>query len=318
MSIWNKVLVWVIGVLSLPLFYLGARTLKTHQYWRELAIKHQRKIDDLQRQNRTLIDGGGGQGEQAQLGIRQRRIELSKLLLDRRRVWTQCDPKVAVSRDKGTAEVSVTLEQPNPHGIAKNTILYGFEEADANAKEKKGRYLGEFKVTKADEKAKTVTLEPTLPLNPRELERLATAQKPWNLYEVLPHNDPDSGPVHDYQVLLTALNAQRTLLIDQIEATTRDKKLVDDALAQAQQQEEGAKQDVDTAKEEAKRVGRQRDAVATYRKTLEHELEAVKADIARLMEQNKAMAGQIAKQQWEATRRIDERSRTMAQSRTGG
>ena len=32
-------------------------------------------------------------------------------------------------------------EQPSPHGIAKGTVLYAFEEADM---QKKGQYLGEF------------------------------------------------------------------------------------------------------------------------------------------------------------------------------
>jgi hypothetical protein len=47
-------------------------------------------------------------------------------------------------------------------------------------------------------------------------------------------------------------------------------------------------------------------------------LAAVRADIARLIETNKAMAGRIAKMQLEAVRRIDERTRAMAQSGAGG
>ena len=164
MSIWNKILVWVIGVASVALFYMAARTLKTHQYWRELAQKYERKIEQVQEQNHMLLEGGENQGEQAQLGIRQRRIELNKLLLDRHRVWFKCDPKVKLNREDGTAEITVTIDHPDPHGIAENTVLYGFEEADVQSK---GRYLGEFKVTKSDEKQKTVVLVPTLPLGPR-------------------------------------------------------------------------------------------------------------------------------------------------------
>ena len=160
MSIWNKILVWVIGVACLALFYMAARTLKTHQYWRELARKYEREDQA----------GAGGEpraarrrGEPGQRpGIRQRRIELNKLLLDRHRTWFKCDPKVKLNREEGTAEITVTVDQPDPHGIAENTVLYGFEEADVQSK---GRYLGEFKVTKADEKQKTVVLVPTLPLS---------------------------------------------------------------------------------------------------------------------------------------------------------
>ena len=63
MSIWNKILVWVIGVASVALFYMAARTLKTHQYWRELAQKYERKIEQVQEQNHVLLEGGGNQGD---------------------------------------------------------------------------------------------------------------------------------------------------------------------------------------------------------------------------------------------------------------
>jgi len=50
------------------------------------------------------------------------------------------------------------------------------------------------------------------------------------------------------------------------------------------------------------------------RKTLEDKVAAMKALVARMMENNKAMAGQIARLQWDAVRRIDQRTRAMAQS----
>ncbi len=58
--------------------------------------------------------------------------------------------------------------------------------------------------------------------------------------------------------------------------------------------------------------------MATYHEALDKELAAVNAEIARLIETNKAMAGRIAKLQLEAARRIDERTRAMAQSGAGG
>ena len=192
------------------------------------------------------------------------------------------------------------------------------------------------------------------------MERLGSAQKTWDFYEVLPRDNhdvfasltdqelkallpaasvseyvkdgksvsKDDSPQHvvdgvyvrllrDYHVLFTALNVQRALLVDRIDATDRDAKLVDEALALAKQQEEAVKKDVAEAKEEAAKAASHRDAVATYRKAVEKELEAVKASISKLIENNQAMAGQIAKQQLEAARRIDQRTRAMAQSGTG-
>ena len=62
----------------------------------------------------------------------------------------------------------------------------------------------------------------------------------------------------------------------------------------------------------------ERNLVADLSKAIEQKLEEVQADISKLLEKNQAMAGRIAKQQLEAARRIDQRTRAMAQSGTGG
>ena len=188
-----------------------------------------------------------------------------------------------------------------------------------------------------------MVLVPTSPLGPRQIEQLGNAQRPWDLYEVMPHDSPDvfaslsdkekeaccrrrvcrsiatkSRPLRDYQVLFRAQNVRRALMADQIDATTRDLKLVKEALDQAQEQEKAAQQDVATAKEDVKAATRQRDAVAAYLKTLQHDLDTAKADIDQLLKNNQNMAEQMAKLQGEAARRIDQRTRAMAQSGAGG
>jgi hypothetical protein len=270
---------------------------------------------------------------------------LSELLLDRGRVWYRCEPKLTVNKDDGAVTVTVAIENPDPHGISENTVVYGFEEADV---QKKGHYLGEFKVTASDSKQKTIVMTPTLPLSMRQVERLAKAQRPWDLYEILPRDNHevfsslsdaekedllppssrqeyiDDGKgdfvrlLRDYQVLFSIANLRRTLLADKVDATARDLKLVQDALEQAKQQEETAKKDVALAQEEFQTSTRQRDAVSGYLEAVAKEYEAVKAAVQKLIEENRAKAGQIANQQWEASRRIDERTRVMAQSGTGG
>ena len=45
MSIWNKILIGLIIVALLPFFYMAARTLKTHQHWREKAQAFEEQID---------------------------------------------------------------------------------------------------------------------------------------------------------------------------------------------------------------------------------------------------------------------------------
>ena len=174
MSIWNKILAWLVGVTALAFFYLAARTLETHAYWMKTAQSFQSAIKKLDKENETFLEGDSKAG---QVGIRQASIELDTVLLERRRVWTNCEAKPRV----GAADVNVTIDKPDPPGIAENTVLYAFEETPVD---KRGRYLGEFKVTKAV--GKDVTLTPTSILNARELDRLAVATKPWILYEVMP------------------------------------------------------------------------------------------------------------------------------------
>jgi hypothetical protein len=357
MSIWNKVLVGLICVASLAFFYMAARTMKMHQYWRDLAAKHERRIEQVQKDNDSLLEGVIAGKEVTKPGIRQVRAELNKLLQDRRRAWFKCDPKVKVNREDGTATVIVAIEQPNPHGIAEGTILCGFEEAEV---QQKGRYLGEFTVTTADEKQKQITLVPAAQLNPREIERLSTAKRPWELYEVMPcdnHNvfaamsdedkkailptaslpeylkdgkpaskdDPEScvvdntyvRPLRDYQILFRALRAQSVVQVHRLDATSRDNKLVKDALVEAKDQEEASQKELAATKEAVQEMTRQDETVATYHKAVEQELSSIRTEISRFIQNNKAMAGLIATLQLEASRRIDQRTRAMVQSGTG-
>jgi hypothetical protein len=185
MSIWNKILVGVIFVVTVAFFYMATRTLKTHQHWRELAGKFQRMVEDTKEENRRLIEGDLEATEDAEKGIRQLRLELQKILIDRGRVWYNCSPQQNAQTTQ-TGQVAVATDLPDPHGIANKTVLYAFEEADF---EQGGHYLGEFKVTAVDNQK--VVLEPSLKLESgsAELQRLAASKGPWTLYEIMPIDD---------------------------------------------------------------------------------------------------------------------------------
>ncbi len=361
MSIWNKVLVWLIGVAALGFFYLTVRTLDTRTYWRKSVLAHEKAIERVRAENRKLIDGDPKATELSQMGIRQVRIELDKLLLNRRRAWFNCDPKVKVG--EGTAEVTVTIENPAPHGIADKTVLYAFEEAKVADVQKRGRYLGEFKVTKVADKQ--VTLAPTSELTKRELDRLqvSTSKGPWTLYEIMPRdsheifaemsNDekkdmlpPESlpeyvkdgqpvaeddpraqkvdgksvyvRPLRDYRILFDADLQDRALMANRFADTTGDTKIVEDALAQAKKQVDGYTADIASAQKDLEKVTSERNLVANVSKAIEEQLTKVTQAISQLIKENQAMAGRIAQQQLDAARRIDERTRAMAQSGTGG
>lgn len=172
------------------MLFLAMWTLKTHKYWAELAQRHERRIEQLGDESQRLAEGLQKEGELVEPGIRQVNLELYKLLLDRRRAWFHCDPKLIKVGDDGTAEITLSIEQPVPHGIAdknKKAVVYAFEEADV---QKKGQYLGEFAASGVDDKR--VLLTPTAKLTTREINRLkklAKTKGPWVLYEMLPRDN---------------------------------------------------------------------------------------------------------------------------------
>jgi len=355
MSIWNKILLGLIGLASVFFFYMAARAVKTQTAWSELAEKYQRRIAQVQAENLVLQEGAEAkEGAAAEDGIRQLALKLNRLVVDRRRMWTNCAAVVKTGKDD--AEATVTIEQPTPHGIAKSTVVEAFEELPT---EKKGVYLGQFAAVNVGDKQ--VTLASTTKLDAREIEKLKKAKSPWVLYEVMPADNravfammPDDRkkamlpadtvqeylkdgrpaaaddpaemkdaegrfvrPLRDYRVQFDAERAQRVLLSDSIEMARRDKPLIESALAEARTQEEAGKRDVAAADEALKSAGHKRDILLAHRQNLEKKLAAMRAYIAQLAETNQAMAGQIAKFQLEAVRRIDQRTRAMAQSGSG-
>ena len=125
------------------------------------------------------------------LGTEAAKRELFATLIERGRVWTNCEPSKV---NPATGGVVLKTDEPIPNGITPNMTLHAVEEEDV---EKGGRYLGEFKVTDVDDKTRTVGLTPTRSLNAGELQRLAksTGKGRWTMYEVMPvdKHEPLSG-----------------------------------------------------------------------------------------------------------------------------
>ncbi len=368
MSLWNKILLGLIFVASLPYAYLAMRTLKTHQYWRESAQKHEKRLDAVTQENRELIRGAG-EGEDYQPGIQQLRLGLHKILIDRGRVWRGCQPKVNAE----TGQAAVTTDLPDPHGITDKMILYVFEQADEQDENdaQPRQYVGEFKVTGVAEKL--LQMEPSMRMKPgsREFQRLTASRGPWVLREIMPIDNhevfadfeedelkaimPESAvmeylqdgqpatvddmatwdvqgevidekgqevqgaaqgtyvrQLRDYRILYKDYHLQETILVDEFESTTRDKQYVDATVDATKAQLQFRQQD--KAQLNAKLAERQREvgAVGAHRKALESKVTAVTAAITGLINRNKATATQIAKIQLEAARRIDQRTRNMA------
>ena len=298
MSIWNKVLIGFIFIAATVFVYMAARTLKTHQYWRELAQAHQDKIDALEAENLSLVSGDAEDGK---VGIDRLRLELHKLLIDRGRVWYNCSPE---NVEPQTGKVAVKTDLPDPHKIADNTILYVFDETDL---QDGGQYLGEFKVTDVAERQ--LAMEPAMKLTDNELKRLADSRGPWTLYEIMPIDAP-----RDYDVLFKEYHLQHSILVDLIEAATRDKQYIESACADAQKQQQFRQAEIQQLKADVVKYVRQRDAVAELHAVLKPRASGMTAAVDRLISANMAIAGRIAKAQLEATRYIGAKTRRMARA----
>jgi len=391
MSIWNKVLVGLIAVAALVFWYMSMRTLKTQQYWRELVEDYQNAIEQVEQQNQWLREGREQDGKLLVMGIRQTKLELEKVLLDRGRVWYNCTPE-ATPQTAQTGEVRVTTDLPDPHGITVDTVLYVFEQTPV---EQGGAYLGAFVADQVA--AKQVALKPAFKFTAAELQRLSRSQGPWVMYDKLPADnyylfadldedqlrkllpaesveeylhhgeeaswedveqwgvdgvvvDENGLPLLDdqgrkipnrdgvfrrrlrdyaallhaapygeqYDALIPSRRSRQTLLTDLIAIMQRDVQFMQAAAADAKRQVTFRQNEIASLKADLAKIRAERDAVAAHRQRLEQKLKELKAFVEKMLEQNRTMAAQIARIQLEAARRIEARTRAMAQSAEEG
>jgi hypothetical protein len=344
MSIWNKILIGFIFIASVVFLWLGAKALKTHQYWRTIAAKQEQQLK-LEKDRRDLLVNG----KDGEMGIRQAMLALHKQLVDRGRVWRGATPqKVNVDKDaQGFATVGILLQMdvPDPHRIEKDANLVLFEEKDV---QEKGSYLGRFTVVGVA--GKQIELKPSLRLTDREIKRLQASRDKWCAYEIMPIDDhevfvgyadldkiipQESLPeyakdgqaedpnnkdaaklerkLRDYELLFTVAHEQQSVWLQQMDAARRDQQSVEAGVELAKKEVEACQKDVSKFKDEMAQLARQRDAVAAHRKAVEAKLAEVQKAMTETMAHNRELVGEIARIQLDATRKIDARTERMAQ-----
>ncbi len=189
MSIWNKILLGCIFVTSLVLFVLSARALQAHRVWRVSYNAHKDAIAAAEQQAKELVNGNE---EAGQMGLRDAKLGLYKLLLGRGRVWDNCRPtNVAKDQDPATNQerVLVTLQTETPNAVETKSVLYAFEDKPAS---EGGSYLGQFTVTQVG--GNQIILRPSVRLSDSEFARVQASQQaatPWRLYELMPTDNHD-------------------------------------------------------------------------------------------------------------------------------
>jgi hypothetical protein len=395
MYIWNRVLLGVILLLSIVMLILGARALKTHQYWRSLALRMEEEIKEQRRLRQILLGLAAPEEiEQARtkgiltLTLPELETAVHEILLRRGPAWYGCQARGV---DAASGAVRVLVPVPN-HQIQPQTVFWVMDERPAD---QGGVFLGLFSVAGiGGEENRELQLTPVFQLEPQEIERLrqsAAAGAPWSLRQMLPPDQPqifadltreqleqmfppgafprpevrerilaeylndgkpmtveearlqglrgvvaesdergnvvyqdglpkplDSGKgiflrqLRSYESLVRWYSRQRAEWTDRIAVAQRTSNYLKQVAADAAVQHQFRQQDVDHFRQEKARETAERDLVAQYRQTLEDQLANDRAEIARILAENRRMAQDIARAQFEAIRAVEKRIQQMA------
>jgi uncharacterized membrane-anchored protein YhcB (DUF1043 family) len=196
----HVVLVVAVFLAAVGFFVLAAETLRATAVLRSQVNKTQRELDKVVAKNTALEKGTKDQqiigqltgdevkipeGTEVAPGIPDLEHRLFLVERDRGRVWRDAAP-AGVDAKGDTVTVKATIESPQPSGVAKDTILYLFEQGEpASPDPTRGpQFLGEFRV--ADVADKQVTLVSVQQLDDFDRKRLATSKGPWALHETMP------------------------------------------------------------------------------------------------------------------------------------
>lgn len=199
---WGHVLV-VLGIFlsTLGFFVLAAETLRINAVYRTDINRKQKELDDVNARNAALENGTDDANIIAQLRNEEVLIPEQaqsidsladlehEILLETRargRVWWNVAP-AGINPQTGAVEVGVAA--PVPAGVPADTVVFLFEQGEPQLPAPDGtprgaQYLGEFRV--AASAAQQATLQPVLPLDNFEQQRLAASRGPWIMYEIMP------------------------------------------------------------------------------------------------------------------------------------
>ena len=334
MNIWNRVLLGFILVVSLAFLYLAVKDLRLHREWGDKARSYlgtEEKPGSIEKELKLqdeLTNGLVADGVVVTPGIRQLSVDLNRLMLQRGRAWFDCQPELV---DQTGIRVKTSL--PNPNEITAESVVYVFEQKPAG--QGCGSYLGQFAVVGVT--PEKVQLQPSRNLSPQEIERVETSAQAsqaspdlrWTLYETLPVDDPDAfadltpeqiqdlpagaaaeytdkeHKLRDYEILFREAHRLRSQAADMLAAAKRDRQYLDAANADAKVQEQFRRKDINDLDAEKTARKREAEAVKAHRDNLQGKVDAVRTAITETIQENSDLAGEIAKRQLEATRKID-------------
>ncbi|WP_425396537.1 hypothetical protein [Aeoliella sp.] len=209
---WSHVLLTeTVFLLSLAFFILASEVFRIQNLYGEQNQKNIKQIADLKPQVDALKFGTEdqmiiGRLEGAEVPVQMAETdsedevarmlsfndlshELGMVSRARGRAWRDVEP---VSLDDTTFTATLNIPAPTPHGIAANTILYVFEQGEAQPLNQPGpRYIGDFKVVNANEQQ--IQVQPSSQFDEAALQRLQGTRGPWIMYENMPVDQHPDG-----------------------------------------------------------------------------------------------------------------------------
>ncbi len=196
MSIWNKVLLFLLFLVALVFFHAAARTLRTYVYWSNLAAICEKKLNERRAEIAGLQTADREHPlPDTTIGVQQLRIDLGRILANRGRIWTKCEKQKAVfdPNKPGILEVAISIDEAAP--FTDKMMVYAFEEGDDQSP---GKYLGEFRVEKVGERQ--IQLASTTPMpksvDPKKVkfpaDNVMESKTPWVLYELMPTDEHEA------------------------------------------------------------------------------------------------------------------------------
>jgi hypothetical protein len=323
--IYQTVLVVFVFLACVGFFYLGARTLATHKSWGELVRRLEQETQSAEQQTVELRGGEqNAQGQAVSGAIPKLKQELEVLVSTRGGMLAD----VAVDSVEDSV-AQLTLKSPD-HGLVADSVLFVFDQKPLT---EGGRYLGEFKVVKAEEGSPAVQIAPNLPLTDAQSKRLAASKGPWTLYTSMPIDDAGlfadldeptrqallpkeslaeyanrERKLRDYELFFHENFVQRSLLADAISKLTSNIQRIG-AAAQETLREVGYREtERGNLQADLKRFQFEVRTIAAYQKKLEDMLARLQQSLKAVFVDNHRMAALLTVEQLKAVDEINERT----------
>jgi hypothetical protein len=194
--IWHVIFMLFVFGAAIALCAYTSMTLRTHNAWRTVVRGQREQIGSLKTERDQMLYGKLAELEQETPTIRSLNAEIGRVLMDRGRVWRQCQPTPPEADDSVTVSLPPAPGEGGgvaaaPERLKKDTIVYVFVETEVPEEEGLPlgtkipvHFIGEF--TAAEDSADTVKLRPLLPLSPADKNMMRLQNFTWSIYETMP------------------------------------------------------------------------------------------------------------------------------------